>query len=392
MKLFGRKKEPEKQRSIAIMGGGSWETLACSGYTSLDQNPEVVTAVETIAGLVGLMTLQLMENEENGDVRVRNALSNVLDVKPNKYMGRSNFIQWIVRTMFLEGGGNAVVLPVTSNGTLQSLQPIPPAMVAFEPVGLFDYKVVINGKPYNPQNVLHFVLNPDTYYPWKGRGYSIALQDVANNLRQASKTEKGFMSSEWKPSIIVKVDAMTEEFASKEGRARLLDEYIKTSKAGEPWMIPAQQFEIEQVRPLTLSDLALADFVSLDKKTVASIIGVPPFLLGVDTFKRDEWNSFINTTVMKHAKIIEQELTRKVVASTSRYVKFNPRSLYNYDIKELAEVADEQYVRGIMTGNEVRDWLGLSPKDGLDELTILENYIPLDRIGDQNKLSGEGNA
>lgn len=163
MKLFGRKKEPEKQRSIAIMGGGSWETLACSGYTSLDQNPEVVTAVETIAGLVGLMTLQLMENEENGDVRVRNALSNVLDVKPNKYMGRSNFIQWIVRTMFLEGGGNAVVLPVTSNGTLQSLQPIPPAMVAFEPVGLFDYKVVINGKPYNPQNVLHFVLNPDTY-------------------------------------------------------------------------------------------------------------------------------------------------------------------------------------------------------------------------------------
>jgi len=31
----------------------------------------------------------------------------------------------------------------------------------------------------------------------------------------------------------------------------------------------------------------------------------------------------------------------------------------------------------------------MSPKDGLDELVILENFIPQDKIGDQKKLGGE---
>ena len=388
---------PGKQKRGA--GGGSmvWYTdaggfddLKCSGYATLAENPEVVTAVNTIARLIGSMTIYLMENlPQGGDVRITNAFSRTVDIEPNRWMSRSNFIQWIVRTMYLEGKGNAVVLPRTKDGALSELLPVPAMYAAFVPVGLWNgYRVSINGMDYSPDDVLHFVLNPGSYYPWLGDGVTLSLTDVANTLKQAACTAKGFMSSKWKPSLIVKVDALADEFSTKEGRKKLLEEYVEGSEAGEPWLIPAEAFDVKDIKPLTLSDLALADFVELDKKTVAKILGVPAFVLGVGEFHREEWNNFIATTVMPLCQIIEQELTRKLVYEPDQHFRFNARSLYNYDLKDLATVADNQYVRGIMTGNEVRDWLGLSPLDGLDELIILENFIPQGMIGDQAKLTG----
>ena len=382
-----RAREPTQKRSVAFVTNDGWETLECAGYTSLAHNPEITTAVDTIARLIGSMTIHLMENTENGDIRVRNELSRKVDIDPNQYMTRSAFIQWIIKTMMLEGNGNAVVYPETRRGILRNLQPIPAAFASFIPDG-FGYRVVISGREYDPGNVLHFVLNPGSYYPWLGEGYRVALSDVANNLKQAAATEKGFMSSKWKPSIIVKVDSLTDEFSSPEGRRKLLEDYVETTEAGEPWMIPADQFSVEQVRPLTLSDLALADFVQLDKRTVAAILGVPPFVLGVGDFHREAWNNFISSTIMPIARAIEQELTRKLLVSPNWFFRFNVRSLYNYELRDMAQVADDQFVRGIMTGNEVRDWIGMPPLEGLNELVILENYIPRGMIGDQNKLNG----
>ena len=386
-----RAREPTQKRSVAFVTNSGWETLECAGYTSLAHNPEVTTAVDTIARLIGSMTIHLMENTENGDIRVRNELSRKVDIDPNQYMTRSAFVQWIIKTMMLDGNGNAVVYPETRRGILRNLQPIPAAFASFIPDG-FGYKVVISGREYDPDNVLHFVLNPGSYYPWLGEGYRVALSDVANNLKQAAATEKGFMSSKWKPSIIVKVDGLTNEFSGPEGRRKLLEDYVETTEAGEPWMIPADQFSVEQVRPLTLSDLALADFVQLDKRTVAAILGVPPFVLGVGDFHREAWNNFISSTIMPVARAIEQELTRKLLVSPNWFFRFNVRSLYNYELRDMAQVADDQFVRGIMTGNEVRDWIGMPPLEGLNELVILENYIPRGMIGEQNKLNGGDSA
>ena len=381
--------EPTQKRSVAFVMPGDWDTLECMGYTTLAHNPEIVAAVDTIARLIGSMTIHLMENTEDGDVRIRDELSRKVDINPNSNMTRSNFIHWIVKSLFLDGNGNVIVWPDTRRGILRDLNPVPPSVVSFLPDG-WGYKVVLNGKEYSPDKLLHFVMNPSSNTPWKGEGYRVVLADVANNLKQAARTEKGFMESKWKPSIIVKVDALVEEFSSPEGRKKLLDSYASSAEVGEPWLIPSEQFSVEQVKPLTLSDLALSDMVTLDKKTVASIIGVPSFVLGVGTFNRDEWNNFINSQIMPIARMIEQELTKKLLYSPNRFFRFNSWSLFSYSITELVSAGSEMVDRLALRRNEWRSWVNMPPDPEMNELIALENYLPASKLGDQKKLIQDG--
>ena len=374
---------------------GYWLTdsdvMTCTGYTSLADNPEIMTACHKIAELIGSLTIHLMANTEKGDQRIINELSRKIDIEPEMNMTRTTWVQAIVMNLLLYGKGNSIVVPHTYNGYLQNLEPIGADRVTFTPIGYRDYKVVIDGKQKNPDNLLHFVFNPDKHYLWKGKGLTVCLKDLAENLKQATVTEKGFMESKWKPSVIVKVDALTNEFASPEGREKLLDSYVKSANVGEPWLIPAEQFQVEQVKPLSLADLAIADTVQLNKRTVAAILGVPPFLLGVGEYNQAAWNNFVQNTIKPICISMQQELTKKLIVSEKMYLKFNVLSLLDWDIKSIYEVFGGLADKGIVTPNEVRDRIGMNQLDGLDTLRILENYIPVSDIGNQKKLTQGGN-
>lgn len=358
-----------------------------AGYRTLNDCPEIQTACLRIAELVGTMTVYLMENTSDGDRRIINELSRMLDITPNGNMTRSHWMTANVMNMLLYGKGNGICVPHTYGGILKSLEPISADRVSLVPVaGSYrDYRVMIDGQPRDPNELLHFVYNPDEHYLWKGKGVTVTLKEVAKNLAQAQETENAFMQSKWKPSIIVKVDALTDEFASPEGRQKLLDSYIRPQRTGDPWLIPAEQFQVEQIRPLSLADLAINDTVELDKRTVASVVGVPAFLLGVGDFNREEWNSFIQTKVRAIAQSIEQELTRCLIVSPKWYVHLNYWSLIDYDLGTMSTVLLAGSDRGFVNGDEWRDRMHMAPA-GLKEYKILENYIPVDMSGNQKKL------
>ena len=228
-RTYKQKRDSTTQIGLVLDNGN----ICCSGYTSLDRNPEIMTACRKIASLIGSATIHLMSNTEQGDVRIIHELSRAIDIEPMPNMTRSTWMEAIIMNLLLYGQGNSVVVPHTWNGLLQSLEPISASRVSFLPVGYRDYKVLIDGKERNPQSVLHFVYNPDPIYMWKGRGVHVSLRDIADNLKQATHTEKAFMSSEYKPSIIVKIDALTDVLALLEASTDFPEEIEEEAAADD---------------------------------------------------------------------------------------------------------------------------------------------------------------
>lgn len=364
------------------------DTIDAPGYRRLGDCPEVVTAINVYAELISTMTIHLMSNGELGDTRVNNGLSRLVDIQPNPYMTKSTFYRAIVRGMLL-GDGNQITLPVfTPDGLIDRLVPLAPKDVRLQANGEGYQVEYRRQRIYQTDEILHFRVNPDPDEPWRGTGLTVLLKDVLQSLSQANATKREILRRPM-PSIIVRIDSNAEELASAEGRAELAKKYVDVQRTGDPWMIPADMMSIEQVNPMTINDLAIRDDLELSKTDVAMMLGVPAFMVGVGAFNKDEFNNFIRTRVRALAKVIEEELTAKLLIMPSWYFRLNARSLMAYDMGELVNVGQAMVDRTAMTRNEWRDLMGMSPREDMEELIILENYLPIDKIGQQSKLVKE---
>lgn len=386
---FWNKKKKTRSMLTMPLALGDVETV---GYTKLSDNPDVLIAVDKIADLVSNMTIHLMENTSQGDKRVKNQLSRKIDIEPYRNMTRKSWIYKIVRDLLLDGDGNSIVhIGVDPQTTfIEDLTPLPMQAVMLEEID-GGYLINYNGITYTPDEVIHFVLNPHPVYPYKGTGYRVALREIVKNLNQSTVTKNNFMSGKYMPSLVISVDALTEELASPEGREEVMKKYFDETEGGKPWIIPADLIKVDQVKPLSLKDIAIIEGAELDKKTVAGLLGVPAFFLGVGDFNKEEYNNFINTRIYAIGQIISQTLTRDLLFNPSWFFRLNPRSLYSYDLTEMVTAGTQLVDRNAMRRNELRDWIGLDPDEEMNEMIVLENYIPANMLGSQEKLKGGEN-
>lgn len=384
MALFKRRsKDPPSLVGYWI---GSSDELP-TGYHRLIESPEVSACINRISAIISSAPIYLMENTKKGDTRIHDGMSRLVDIDPWPGMGtRATWMDWIVSTLLGEGDGNAFVLPEVEGGQFSQLLPMPGA-VPLQGTSPDSYYVSWRGANYHPSEVLHFRLFTDPTYPWKGRGYRVQLKQVVEALEKSDAVKKSLSSPDYKPPLCVFVNS-DDDFSDEERREKFRKKYLSDAREGKPWILPADLVKVEQIRPLSLSDLAIKDTVELDKKTVASIIGVPPYMVGAGNYDQKAHNAFIRTDIIHMATVIEQQLTQKLLENPRRYYKISRRRLYDYDLKTLIDIDCALADRGYLNGDEVREDADRDPI-GLTEYKILENYIPYDMSGKQKKLDGE---
>lgn len=369
-------------------------------YIRFDRHPDVKTCVKKIADLVSSMTIFLMNNTELGDVRIKNGFSRVLDIEPNRFMTRKTLMHKVVEEMLLTG--NSVLLPAYTSNTgkavvqelLTELRPVSADKVSFKPLDGGGYSALLNGIEFADDELIHFVYNPAADEPWRGEGLKACLKDMLNNLTDAQKIKGDYYRKHYKPNIVFTFNADTADFANgEEGKENIYEKWVKT-KPGDPYILPAQIAEFKHFPPMSLKEIAVNESVELDKKAIAKMFGVPLFMVGLGHFTKVEYNNFIDTTIAPLARGIEQELTRKLIWSEDYYIKFNLESLKSFDLEQRISMMYSGKALGVYNANEIRIQTGYEPidKQEMNEYSLLENYVPANRLGSQKKLNGgEGN-
>ena len=371
-----------QQRSVMLVSEEGWNLLCQDGYRPIAECAEVKMCINAYARAVATMTIHLLKNVSDGNVRVHNALSRKVDIAPAPYMGRANMMYMIVRQMM--SNGNALVYPEYRDGELKWLWPLKPSRTQIID-GEDDYTVLSSGRTLRSDEVLNYVFNPDPDRPWRGQGVTVDVADMVKAIRQADTTRSNILASPT-PSIIVKVTDFAPEFQQSDGQEKLSEKYAKQSRNGKPWFIPAEAIDVTTVAPLNLNDLAIKDNLELDKRAVAAMIGIPAYMVGVGAYNEQEHNNFVSTKLPFVSQIIDQENTSKLLMDGDMFFRLSKRSLMAYSIKDLVSLGKEMVDRQAMYRNEWRDLLDFPPDEAMNELLALENYIPANRLGDQKKL------
>ena len=398
----GVKPEQKNSNMMGYFGVGTeeakvykYQDLAKEGYL---KNAIVYRCVNEISKGASAVPLLL----KNGDEIVeQHPLIDLLN-RPNPLQSYSEFFNSLFGYVLL--GGNAYILKVGSEmGTPQELHQLRPDRMVIKGSGnpIPDrYEYVVNGRVQKTymvdqvngySEVKHVKLwNPlDDYY---GLSPMSAAAVEVDQFNMSSKHNVNLLQNGARPSgaVIFKPqdDAGFAANLSESQRQQLLTDlnnrFSGAGNAGRPMLLEGD-FDWKEMG-LTPKDMDFHRLKNMAATDIALCFGVPSQLVGVpdaQTYANvsEARLALYEETIIPHLRKIESDLNEWLVPL------YDDRLTLEFDIDSIPALSERKRktyenvtsaVReGIMTRNEAREQIGLSPVDGADGLYISANLFPL---------------
>lgn len=318
--------------------------------------------------------------------------------RPNPYQTRSDFMQYALACVLLEGNFYALV-ERDGTGAPMALHPLQPFTV--EPRiaedGAVYYRIksdrlagVDSDFVAPARDVFHHRTQTLTHPLVGVSPITAAAVSAGTGLRILNQSDR-FFANLSRPSGIVS----TDKVLSKEALARVKSIWTAAQTGGRFGSVAFFDAGLKwQPLTMTASDAQLIEQLKFSVGDVARAYRVPTFLLGDlggATYKNAEtlMGVYYQQTLSWHCESLENRLDDFFALPPGQYVEFDLDQLLRAEYRERIEAKSRGVQQGIFTPNEARISEGLNPMPGGDSLFMQTQMMPLDAIGGEDQDDGD---
>jgi HK97 family phage portal protein len=315
--------------------------------------------------LIAGVSMQLPLRQKRGDVIVDPPASIVANPSPGPNRSPADFVDEYSADVLLYGNHVSLIGPADSSGWPAMLIPLDVTTVSVgrDPRNLQPvYALEGVDEPLGADRVFHVGLNKRSG-ELKGRGV-LAMPGAISAALAADAYAGRYFSESAIPSGVI---TDTRPNLTQEQATELKQKWVAAASSSRgPVVIPPST----TFTPLA-TDADKAQLIQArqwDATVVAMAMGVPPFLLGIETQRHTytnaetEFGRFISTTIMRLLSPLEQQLTLQCLPRGNK-AEFWTGALLRADTATRATAAVALYGAGIIDLGEARDLAGF-PRDG----------------------------
>jgi len=367
LELWRRRAEQQSLDAGAYVGGGMGWNPYISEWAAR-QVPALTAGMRLISGVC----MQLPLRQKRGDVIVDPPATVIANPTPGPNRTIADWVDEYVSDVLLYGNHVALIGPLDSTGWPSSLVPLDVTSVSIardEATWLPVYALEGVDEPLPADRIFHVAIDKRSG-ELKGRGVLPTLSGAVGAALAADAYAGRYFSESGVPSgVITDSRPNLTQAQADELKAKWL---LTVAGTWAPVVIPSST----TFTPLA-SDADKAQLVQArqwDATMVAMILGVPPFLLGIETQRHTytnaetEFGRFISTTILRLLKPLEQQLTAQCLPRGNE-AEFWTGALLRADTATRAQAAVSLYGAEIVTLEEARELAGFPPAGGPAEST-----------------------